>query len=121
MRFGKSKRNTQPKKTQPKPPPPSTATQQQNNSGNSIMGNVIGGVASGFGVGTGIEASRQVMGSIFGNSNEKKSDISQNDEQNINNINCNLLMELIKDCKERNDIYDYNCSGLIKSFEKHCS
>ena len=115
MRFGKSKRNTQPKKTQPKPPPP---TQQQNNGGNSIMGNVIGGVASGIGVGTGIEASRQVMGSIFGNSNEKKTDVEQ---QNVNNINCNLLMDLIKDCKDNNSMYDYNCNGLIKSFEKHCS
>ena len=116
MRFGRSKRNTQPKKIQPKPPPPSRPTQQQNNGG-SIMGNVLGGVASGFGVGTGIEASRQVIGGVFGNSNEKNLDISQNQ----NNVNCNLLMELIKDCKEKNDLYDYNCSGLIKSFEKHCS
>ena len=122
MRFGKSKRSTQIKKAQPKPPPPARPSQQQNN-GHSIMGNVIGGAASGFGIGTGIEASRQVVGGIFGNSNEKNSDMTQNQNmsQNQNNLNCNLLMQLIKECKDSGDMYDYNCKGLIKSFEKHCS
>ena len=85
MRFGKSKRSTQIKKAQPKPPPPARPSQQQNN-GNSIMGNVIGGAASGFGIGTGIEASRQVVGGIFGNSNEKNSDISQNQNMSQNQM-----------------------------------
>lgn len=85
------------------PPPPKVI---KNNTGSSLIGNVLGGLTSGFGVGTGIEAARGVFGGR-GPSNEALN----------HKNNCEMLFKLIEICEKKENS---NCDHLLDDFSKKC-
>ena len=90
-------------------PPPAVQSNKP-----SIMGNIIGGMSSGFGFGTGIEAAR----GIFGGQQRQISTTPVNENQN----NCEMLFKLIESCKKKDNYTDLdnNCDMLISKFTDVC-
>ena len=78
----------------------------------SVLGNMVGGMVSGFGIGTGIEAAKGLGDKIFGNKEYTQ-------EKNTNNkANCQLLSDMINKCNQNNE-YN-NCDNLLKIFSEKC-
>ena len=86
------------------PPPPKIRNNQQNP---SLIGNVLGGITSGFGVGTGIEAARGIFG---GRSSSNEISIEKNN-------NCEMLFKLVEICEKKDNS---NCEDLFNKFSKNC-
>ena len=84
------------------PPPPKVT----NNTSPSLIGNVLGGLTSGFGVGTGIEAARGVFGAR-----------SPSNEVSNHKNNCEMLFKLIEICEKKENS---NCDHLLDDFSKKC-
>ena len=91
------------------------------NSNGNIVSNITGGMASGFGFGTGIETARGLSNSIFGS--------KENNEiyQNINSKQdpCKSLLEIINKCQETNKKQNVgnalsDCNILIEMFSEKC-
>lgn len=100
-----SRRNANVKKIPPVPKQPTTT-------GNgSLMGNVAGGMASGFGVGTGIEAARGIFGS---NQSNIETNVTKGNDQG-----CQILSDMITKCKEKNDGFN-DCNDLLEMFSNKC-
>tara|TARA_B100000902_G_C26506384_1_gene526414 strand:- start:61 stop:387 length:327 start_codon:yes stop_codon:yes gene_type:complete len=94
------------------PPPP---TPSKSNSNGSLAGNVVGGMASGFGIGTGIEAARGLGNAVFGGK-----DTTQTDNiTNQNNEGCKILSDMIANCKDKNDGFN-DCNDLLQMFSAKC-
>ena len=85
------------------PPPPKIT---KNNTSSSLIGNVLGGLTSGFGVGTGIEAARGVFGAR-----------SPSNEVSSHKNNCEMLFKLIEICEKKESS---NCDHLLDDFSKKC-
>ena len=83
---------------------------KDNQSNGSVMGNVVGGMASGFGVGTGIEAARGIFGS---NQQNTATEAKGNDQ------GCQILSDMITKCKEKNDGFN-DCNDLLEMFSNKC-
>ena len=69
--------------------------------------NATGCVASGFGIGTDIEAARCLDSAVFGKN------------ENNNDMGCQILSEMITKCKEKNDGFN-DCNDLLKMFSNKC-
>tara|TARA_B100000161_G_C33446621_1_gene367152 strand:+ start:450 stop:788 length:339 start_codon:yes stop_codon:yes gene_type:complete len=93
-----------------------TVPKQPVKSNNSVMGNVAGGMASGFGVGTGIEAARGLGGAIFGSNQTNTEAVTKVNE---NDQGCQILSEMITKCKEKNDGFN-DCNDLLQMFSDKC-
>ena len=89
-----------------KNPPPPKITKNNTGSGSSLIGNVLGGLTSGFGVGTGIEAARGVFGAR-----------SPSNEVSNHKNNCEMLFKLIEICEKKENS---NCDHLMDDFSKKC-
>ena len=85
------------------PPPPKVT---KNNNGSSLIGNVLGGISSGFGVGTGIEVTRGIFGGR-----------SPSNESLNHKNNCEMLFKLIEICEKKENS---NCDHLLDDFSKKC-
>ena len=89
-----------------------SAPKQPTTTGNGgLMGNVAGGMASGFGVGTGIEAARGIFGSNPSNIETK---VTKGNDQG-----CQILSDMITKCKEKNDGFN-DCNDLLEMFSNKC-
>lgn len=71
----------------------------------SNTANIIGGLASGFGFGTGIEVAKEMSQSIFG-----KPKVEQKDNS------CQMLSEMLVRCQDEFS----DCKSLVHLFTEHC-
>lgn len=71
----------------------------------SNMANIMGGLASGFGFGTGMEVAKEMSHSIFG-----KPKVEQKDKS------CQMLSEMLVRCQDEFS----DCKSLVHLFTEHC-
>ena len=82
----------------------------------SVMSSVKHGVASGFGIGAGIEGARQVGSALFGegNSQEKDNDVPKDNTCNIlRNVYNETCVNTFDECSEK-------CKEMYNKFNEIC-
>lgn len=86
----------------------------------SVVGNLLGSVVSGFGFGAGSEFARKVTNEIFEN---KKETVKTTEEikSEIDDSNCREMSRLLKECIDKqNTDFTTNCDDIFKRYSTYC-
>ena len=112
-----NRRNNIRTKNIPHPPKKNNEPTVSQNPG--LISNLGSSVVSGFGVGTGIEATREVGNMIFGDKNNQ--DKKDSDYLIKDNTYCIDLYKVIEKCNnENNENKNIECENLKNIFKKTC-
>ena len=95
----------------------------------SVMSSVKHGVASGFGIGVGIEGAKQVGSALFGtgSSDEHNQEHIQPSQEVNNNVNqgnntCKVLQDIYKEtCADKFEEHTEKCNELLNKFNNLCN
>jgi hypothetical protein len=88
----------------------------------SVVGNLLGSVVSGFGFGAGSEIARKVTNEIFENKKETvKTKTPEEIKSEIDDSNCREMSRILKECIDKqNTDFTTNCDDIFKRFSTYC-